>query len=51
MSPSAVFLLQAFVIVAVPVALLRVSGLKGIMPLVVMQIMLGVALGPSFLGE
>jgi uncharacterized membrane protein YcaP (DUF421 family) len=46
-----IFLLQAFVIVAVPVVLLRVSGLKGMMPLVVMQIMVGIALGPSFFGR
>jgi hypothetical protein len=33
MPASSIFLLQAFVIVAVPVGLLRVSGLKGLMPL------------------
>ena len=51
MSSSAIFLLQAFVIIVLPVALLRFSGLKSIMPLVVMQIMLGVALGPSVFGQ
>jgi Kef-type K+ transport system membrane component KefB len=51
MSPSSVFLLQSFVIVAAPVVLLRVSGLKGLMPLVVMQIVVGIALGPSVFGR
>ena len=51
MSPTAIFLLQAFVIVAVPVVLLRLSGLKGIMPLVSAQILVGVALGPSVFGQ
>lgn len=50
MSPSAIFLLQALVIVAAPVVLLRVSGLKGIMPLVVVQIFVGIVLGPSVFG-
>ena len=31
--------------------LLRVSGLKGLMPLVAVQIMVGIALGPSFFGK
>jgi Kef-type K+ transport system membrane component KefB len=48
---SSIFLLLAFVIVAVPVVLLRVSGLKGMMPLVVMQILVGIVLGPSVLGR
>ena len=47
----ALFLLQAFIIVAAPVVLLRVSGLKGLMPLVVMQIAVGIALGPSVFGR
>jgi Kef-type K+ transport system membrane component KefB len=51
MSASSIFLPQAFVIVAVPVALLRVSGLKGLMPLVAVQILVGIALGPSFFGR
>jgi Kef-type K+ transport system membrane component KefB len=48
---NSIFLLQAFVVVAVPVVLLRVSGLKGLMPLVVMQILVGIVLGPSVLGR
>jgi Kef-type K+ transport system membrane component KefB len=45
------FLLEALVIVAVPVALLRISGLKGLLPLVVVQIVVGIALGPSIFGR
>ena len=37
MNPSELFLLQAFVIVWLPVVLLRVTGLRGIIPLVVVQ--------------
>ena len=51
MAASSIFLIQAFVIVAVPVVLLRVSGLKGLLPLVAVQIMLGIVLGPSFFGK
>jgi Kef-type K+ transport system membrane component KefB len=51
MTFAALFLLQAFVIVSAPVVLLRVSGLKGLMPLVVMQIAVGIALGPSVFGR
>jgi Kef-type K+ transport system membrane component KefB len=50
-TPSSIFLLQAFVIIAAPVVLLRVSGLKGLMPLVVVQIAVGIALGPSVFGR
>ncbi len=51
MTPSSVFLLAALVIVAVPVVLLRISGLKGLLPLVVVQIFVGIALGPSIFGR
>jgi Kef-type K+ transport system membrane component KefB len=51
MTPTSMFLLDALVIVAVPVALLRISGLKGLLPLVSVQIMVGIALGPSFFGK
>jgi Kef-type K+ transport system membrane component KefB len=51
MTPSAIFLLQAFVIVAVPAILRRLTRVKGIMPLVTMQIMVGIALGPSIFGR
>ena len=51
MTPTSMFLLAALAIVAVPVVLLRVSGLKGLMPLVVVQIFVGIALGPSIFGR
>ncbi len=51
MTPSSIFLFTAFVIVAAPVILLRVSGLKGTVPLVVVQILVGIALGPSVFGR
>ena len=51
MTPSAIFLLQAFVIVAVPAILRRLTRMKGIMPLVTIQMMVGVALGPSVFGK
>jgi hypothetical protein len=51
LTPSATFLSEAFVIVAVPVVLLRVSGLKGLLPLVVVQIVVGIAMGPSIFGR
>lgn len=51
MNSSAIFLFQAFVIVALPVVLLRVTGLRGIMPLVVVQIFVGIVLGPSVFGR
>jgi Kef-type K+ transport system membrane component KefB len=44
-------LLQAFVIVAVPAILRRLTRVKGIMPLVTMQIMVGIVLGPSVFGR
>lgn len=51
MSQSLIFLIQAFVIVVLPVAVLRFSGLKGVVPLVVIQILVGIALGPSLFGR
>ena len=51
MTPSAIFLLQAFVIVAFPAILRRLTRVKGIMPLVTMQIVVGIALGPSVFGK
>jgi uncharacterized membrane protein YcaP (DUF421 family) len=50
-TPNSMFLLEAFVIVALPVVLLRVSGLKGLMPLVAVQIAVGIAMGPSIFGR
>ena len=51
MNQTSMFLLEAFVIVALPVVLLRISGLKGLMPLVVVQIAVGIAMGPSIFGR
>jgi Kef-type K+ transport system membrane component KefB len=51
MNPSALFLLQTFVIVALTVVLLQVTGLRGVIPTVVVQIFVGVALGQSVFGR
>jgi Kef-type K+ transport system membrane component KefB len=51
MTPALIFLVQAFVIVVLPVAALKFSGLKGLVPLVVVQIVVGIALGPSVFGR
>jgi Kef-type K+ transport system membrane component KefB len=51
MTADLIFLLQAFVIITVPFALSRVLRLNGMVPLVVIQILLGIALGPSLLGR
>jgi Kef-type K+ transport system membrane component KefB len=51
MTPSLNFLVLALVVVVLPVAVLRFSGLKGLVPLVVVQIMVGIALGPSVFGR
>ncbi|MGH6795847.1 MAG: hypothetical protein ACREDH_11805, partial [Methylocella sp.] len=51
MTPSLNFLVLALAVVALPVAVLRFSGLKGLVPLVVVQIMVGIALGPSVFGR
>jgi len=51
LSPGLIFLVQALVVVALPVAILRFSRLKGRVPLVVVQIVVGLALGPSLFGR
>jgi len=51
MTAAVIFLMQALVVVALPVAVLRFSGLKGVVPLVVIQIVVGIALGPSLFGR
>jgi Kef-type K+ transport system membrane component KefB len=51
MTSGLIFLVQALAVVALPVAVLRFSGLKGLLPLVVVQIATGIALGPSLLGR
>jgi len=51
MAAGAVFLIQALIIIAAPFAVFRLLKLAGIFPLVVVQILLGIALGPSLLGR
>lgn len=51
MSASLIFLVQSLVVIVLPVAVLRFSGLKGVVPLVVVQILVGIALGPSVFGR
>ncbi|MGQ0444325.1 MAG: cation:proton antiporter, partial [Beijerinckiaceae bacterium] len=51
MTPSLDFLVLALAIVVLPVVMLRFSGLRGLVPLVVVQILVGVALGPSVFGR
>ena len=50
MSPSIIFLVQVFIVIVLPLAVLHVSGLKGLVPLVVVQFLVGIALGPSLFG-
>lgn len=49
-SPIAIFFVQASLVVATPLILWRTFRLGGIVPLVVMQIVGGIVLGPSLLG-
>ena len=51
MTPDLTFLLQAFVIVTVPFVLSRALRLSGMVPLVMIQILVGIALGPSLFGR
>jgi Kef-type K+ transport system membrane component KefB len=51
MTNHLIFLIQALVLIALPVVVLRFSGLKGRLPLVVVQILVGIALGPSLFGR
>jgi len=51
MTPALIFLVQALVVVALPIVVLRFSRLKGVVPLVVIQIIVGIALGPSLFGR
>jgi len=50
-SSTLIFLIQALAIVVVPAAILRFSGLKGKVPLVIVQIAAGIMFGPSVLGR
>src|SRR3954463_9459550 len=51
MSPELTLLVQTLVILTVPVALWRFSGLRHAVPLVCVQILVGIALGPSGFGR
>lgn len=51
MTPALTFLVQALLIVVLPPAILRCLRFRGLVPLVVMQIAMGIALGPSLLGR
>jgi Kef-type K+ transport system membrane component KefB len=51
MSAELILLVQALVILVVPVALWRFLGLRHGMPLVCVQIVVGIALGPSVFGR
>lgn len=48
--PEALFLIQGLLMVGVPYAIWRINFIKLAAPLVVVQIVLGVVLGPSILG-
>jgi Kef-type K+ transport system membrane component KefB len=51
MSPELIFLIQAFAILVLPVMIWRGLFLRGAVPLVVVQILVGVALGPTLFGR
>ena len=51
MNAGVIFLVQALVVIVLPIAVLRFSRLKGVVPLVVVQIVVGIALGPSLFGR
>jgi Kef-type K+ transport system membrane component KefB len=51
MSPAITFLVQAIIIIGVPPMLWHYMPVKRMLPLAVIQIITGIALGPSFLGR
>lgn len=51
LKPEELFLIQAFLLIGLPYLLWRFLGVKHFLPLVVMQILLGIILGPSVLGR
>ena len=51
LSPALLFLMQALLLIAGPFLLWRLGGGRHIAPMVVVQILFGVALGPSLLGR
>jgi Kef-type K+ transport system membrane component KefB len=50
-SPALVFLGQAALLIAVPYAVWRCTPIRFVVPLLVVQIIIGIALGPSLLGR
>src|SRR5438270_13921604 len=51
MTAALTFVVDALIVLVLPVPLLRFSRLKGVVPLVVIQIVVGIALGPSLFGR
>src|SRR5438046_6759639 len=51
MTPELIFIVQALAILVLPVAVWRLLHLRGAVPLVVVQILVGVALGPTLFGR
>ena len=51
MTADPIFILQALVILVLPVAVWHVLHLRGAVPLVVVQILVGIALGPTLFGR
>lgn len=49
--PTLLFLVQAIVLIAGPFFLWRLTGVKRLAPMVVVQILFGIALGPSLFGR
>ncbi len=50
-TPALLFLIQAILLIAGPFLLWRLTGLRRVAPMVVVQILFGIALGPSVLGH
>jgi Kef-type K+ transport system membrane component KefB len=51
MTPELIFLVQALAILVLPVAAWHILHLRGAVPLVVVQILVGIALGPTLFGR
>src|ERR1700757_2665165 len=51
MAADPIFIVQALAILVLPVAIWRIFRLRGAVPLVVVQILVGIALGPTLFGR
>ncbi len=51
LTPALLFLVQALLLIAGPFLLWRLAGARHVAPMVVIQILFGIALGPSLLGR